>query len=707
MSLLAPALLLGLLGLGIPIAAHLLGRDPPRTIEFAAVRFLTAEEPTVARRRALHEPLLLAVRLLLLALAVLVLARPATFDRTGIAMVADPHDAVLLLDASAAMALRVDDRSMLDHAAARADALLDSLPPGTRVGLLTSDPNGPVVDPTADADRVRTAIADWLDGGAHRLGAWPLRDSVPRAAALLRGLEGSDPDRKRVVYAIADGTASALAGLPPSGEGGVTIVPIPVVAPGAELPEHVGIDAVEWEPAPDLDPRAVRLRALVKRHRGGPAGNEPEASESTEVLDVPVAMAIDGIEVARGRVALAPGAQAPVEFTHTMLGEAESAAATVRLDLPDDPLPIDDERHVWLTADEAVEVVVVNGDPSELRAHDEVFFLATALAVNDRDQRLRVTSLAPDQLEARVRERGAKSLADIDVLVLANVRAPAEDIAPTIVERVAQGMGLWITVGDRVETEAYNDRLGDLLPLRLREVVQVGTAPGRTEARAEGFAPADMAHPMFRALGGELAVSSARVRRIALCDPDPARGALIALAYTNGAPALLTRTYQSGRVALLTTSIDRDWADLPLRPGFVPLAAAVLAYLGDAQGTAAAAQVAVAEPKTLRGRDALVVEMPGGREVTLPLDEAGHATLTETDVPGHYRVRDGSETSTFVVVVAPSESETTWSVAPSADAEGPEGRVAVAIPRWREITALVVLLLGIESALRLFRRRRP
>ncbi|HET6583874.1 MAG TPA: BatA domain-containing protein [Nannocystaceae bacterium] len=702
MSFLAPALLFGLLGLGIPIAAHLLGRDPPRTIEFAAVRFLTAEEPTVARRRALHEPLLLLVRLLLLALAVLVLARPASFDRTGMAMVAEPHDAVLLLDGSAGATLRVGKSTLLEHAATRADALLDSLPPGSRVGLVTSDPNGPVVDPTADPDRVRTAIAEWIDGGAPRLGAWPLRDALPRATALLRGLDGVDADRKRVVYAIADGTPSGLGGLPPTGEGGVTIVPIPALDPDETVPQHVGITAVTWEPAPDLDPRAVRLHATVKRHADG----EPAADADDDIVEVPVAVAIDGVEVARGRVALAPGAQAPVEFTHTMLGEAQSAAATVRLDLPADPLAIDDERHLWLTADEAVEVVVVNGDPSELRAHDEVFFLATALAVNDRDQRLRLTSLAPDQLESRIRERGAKSLSDVDVLVLANVRAPAEDVAPAIVERVNAGMGLWVTVGDRVETEAYNDRLGDLLPLRLREVVHVGTAPGRTEARAESFAPADMAHPMFRGLGGELALASAKVRKIALVDPDPARGAQAALAYTNGAPALLTRTQGNGRVALLTTSIDRDWADLPLRPGFVPLVAAALAWLGDAQGTAAAAQVAVGEPKTLRGRDSLVVEMPGGRELTLPIDESGHAVLHETFVPGHYRVRDGSETSTFVVAVDPSESETRWTVHPDAEAEGPEGRVAVAIPRWREIVLVVMLLLGIESTLRLVRRRR-
>jgi len=70
-------------------------------------------------------------------------------------------------------------------------------------------------------------------------------------------------------------------------------------------------------------------------------------------------------------------------------------------------------------------------------------------------------------------------------------------------------------------------------------------------------------------------------------------------------------------------------------------------------------------------------------------------------------VKDGSETSTFVVAVDPGESLTSWtSTGITSDAESPEGRVAVAIPRWREIVLLVVLLLGIESVLRMLRKRR-
>jgi VWA domain-containing protein len=623
-------------------------------------------------------------------LVVLVLARPATFDRTGLAIVAEPHDAVVLVDGSAGMTLGIGGESAIEHAAERAEMLLGSLPAGTRVGLMSSDPDGPVLEPTADPDLVRASLREWIDRGAPRLGAWTMADALPRAAELLRDTEA---DRKRVIYAVSDATQGGLASLPPNAAGGVSVVPISIAEPGTLPPSHVGITELDWQPAPELDPRAVRIRATVHRH-GGDAGT----------LTVPITLAIDGAVVARSEIDLEADARAPIEFTHTLLGEAEFAAATVALEIPDDPLPIDDRRHLWLSADDAIAVTVVNGDPSELRAHDEVFFLATAVGVTDREQRLRLTSLAPDQLEGRIREQGERALAGVDVLVLANVRAPAEDIAPTLLAAVERGMGLWITVGDRVDPEAYNARLGPALPLQLREVVEVGTAPGRTAARVEGFAPPDLAHPMFRGLGGELGLSSARVRKIVLCDPDPARDASTAVAYTSGAPALLTRAYQAGRVALLTTTVDRDWADLPLRPGFVPLAAAVLGWLGDIGSGARASRIFVGEPRPLRGDRAMVVITPDARELSAAVDDDGGAVFRETFIPGHYTVRDGDQLSTFVVEVDPRESDTHWQEIATNDSEA-TGRVAVAVPRWRMLVLLVALLLAIESLLRRVRGR--
>lgn len=699
MTLLAPALLLGLLGLAAPVVAHLLGREPPRPIRFAAMRFLQATDQSVTQRRAIQDWPLLLVRLLLLALLVVVLARPSSTTQTGVAVVGEPHDAVVLLDASRSMELRVDGRSLLEHAIDQVDALLAALPPGSRVGLATTDPQGPREEPSADPDVVRDALERWGTEGHPRAGAWTMAEALPAATALLQRVDG---ERPRVVYAVGDATSRGLGSLPKAAEGGALVVPIPAIDPEEPRPEHVAIEEARWEPAPELDPRALRIQAVLRRHP--PSTTEGSAEEHR----ASVVLRVGDEELARTAVVLPFDEAVPVEFTHTLPADRALAPAVVALETSDDPLPSDDARHLWLAADDAAEVVVVNGDPSELRAHDEVWFLSTAVAADEDDvQRLRLRSLAPDQLEARVREGASGAFRDVDVLVLANLRAPPPDVATAIVEAVHRGMGLWITVGDRVQADAYNQRLGELLPLRMREAVRVGTAPGRTEARAEGMAPADLGHPAFRRLRGDLGLTGTRARRVMLLEPDPEREHQIALSFTSGAPALLTRAVGTGRVALLTTSIDRDWADLPLRPGFVPMVSSVLGYLADRGGAGGSGQLVAGQPRAFRTDRALTVTLPSGEQQSVAPDEDGQAVLEDTLVPGHYRVDLGEATTVLAVAVDPVESDTRWqALDPTPLQDGERQHVAVAVPRWRGLWWLIGLLLAAEAVLRWRGRRR-
>ncbi|MCB9567329.1 MAG: hypothetical protein H6710_09010 [Myxococcales bacterium] len=254
----------------------------------------------------------------------------------------------------------------------------------------------------------------------------------------------------------------------------------PIEGPVAAPPEHLGIAAATWEAAPEIDRGALRITAEIRSDAPADPDRRHQAS---------VALRIAGELVTQASVEVAAGQSASVELTHTMAGDQGPAPATLELIQPDDPLPSDDRRHLWLAADDRLSVALVNGDPSEVRTHDEVFFLATALASEGGDRRLLVRNLAPDQLERQLREGGEGALAGIDVLVLANVPAPPEDVSRAIVARVREGMGLWVTVGERVEAAAYNDRLGALLPLLLREPVLAGTAPGGARRRARGWRP--------------------------------------------------------------------------------------------------------------------------------------------------------------------------------------------------------------------------
>lgn len=731
MSLLAPLALLGLLGLALPLIAHLLGRERPQKIRFAAVRFVAPREVVITQRRELRDWPLLLIRLLLLALFVLVLARPVVGSEAAVAVLAEPHDAVILLDASASMELRVDGRSDRERALERLDTLLDALPPGSRVGLTISDPRGPSVELSELGEgraRVRAATDGWMrsEDRGPRPGAWTLAEALPRASAMLSDSQA----RPRVIYAIGDPTDRGLGSLPELTASAVTVVGVPTRGlPGAATPlppEHVGLRELEWEPAPELEPNAVRVHALV--HRYGPYAGEDEGLDA-DVLEVIAVLEIDNIEVARTRVELEPNADASAEFTHTLDGHGEGDSdsdgrtrARVRLlERDDDPFVVDDRRHVWLATTEVVEVLVVNGDPSETRANDEIFFLSTALGTSELAERMQLRGLALDQLEDRLRgDPGQDPLAGVDVLVLANVRALPAELAPRISARVAAGMGLWITVGDRVSATDYNARYGQLLPLLLREAIYTGTAPGRTEARGEGIAPVQLSHPIFAGAttdaAADIDLGGTRARRMFLLEPDARRGADIAVAFTSGAPALITREHVLGRVALLTTTIDRDWGDLPLRPGFVPLATRTLAWLAGASGHTGGGVVPVGGRKTFERAVAYTVTTPSGDNLPVTSKDEGElASFEATNLPGHYRARaregDAGQAQTredaerFVVEFDAREADTTPTPLTRAQLEGEAGTVTIYEPRWRELALIVLLLLGIESGARLWLAR--
>lgn len=78
-ALLFPVGLVALAALAIPLVLHIARRTESRTVEFAALRWLEAR-PRPRRSLRLEELILLAVRLLLLALVSLWLARPVLWD---------------------------------------------------------------------------------------------------------------------------------------------------------------------------------------------------------------------------------------------------------------------------------------------------------------------------------------------------------------------------------------------------------------------------------------------------------------------------------------------------------------------------------------------------------------------------------------------------------------------------------------------------
>src|SRR5437660_10759169 len=143
MSFIHPLLLSGLLLAGVPILLHLIMRQQPKHLLFPAMRFLMQRHRTNQRKLRLRHLLLLILRMLLIALMCLALARPRLFsDRLRNFLGSDQAVAVVLvLDTSPSMEYAVAGQTCLESARARALELLDELSATSRVAVIhTGDP---------------------------------------------------------------------------------------------------------------------------------------------------------------------------------------------------------------------------------------------------------------------------------------------------------------------------------------------------------------------------------------------------------------------------------------------------------------------------------------------------------------------------------------------------------------------------------------
>ena len=82
-------------------------------------------------------------------------------------------------------------------------------------------------------------------------------------------------------------------------------------------------------------------------------------------------------------------------------------------------------------------------------------------------------------------------------------------------------------------------------------------------------------HPALRVFAAvqEASLFAARFHTYLLLDGPVGgkRRVRVLASYRNGAPLLVEQAYGRGRIALLTTTVDRDWGDLAIRTSFLPL----------------------------------------------------------------------------------------------------------------------------------------
>ena len=701
MNFMSPALLIGLLTTMVPPIIHLIHRRQARVVPFPALEFILRSNKKTARRFRLKQILLLVVRSLLLGLVAFALARPyvSHVESALAAASGSAGTTVVVIDASYPMHYQHNGESLLDLARFQAGQILDDLGAQGQAALVVAGHpvQVPVGEPTHDLDPIRKAL-EQIEAG-YGFGSLP--EATARAYDLLTDQPAAGGLRV-VVLTTARGAASTLPE-PPSSPSGTAIDLIPVdVTDGAPSPNRAVV-SVRLRPAPELGAHQWRVDADIANLSDG------------EATRLPVWLEIDGETKVRGFITLRPGETRTKTF-HARIDSDRAIQAQVVLE-PDN-LTIDDRRPFWLRPAPQIRVLAVNGDPHPTPYRDELFYLERALAPGtEGGTRVRLSIADHDTLDRF-------DFDDFDVVILANFGEPEQIQAHALEAFVRAGGGLLLTMGNQIDPEISNSRLASLLPRALRHQRHAGDAAASPEGRDRRHARPkqfDRAHPALRPFGDPAATSLSRSRviRYMLLDPSPDAKGRVVIELDDGVPLLLTRAVERGRVALLTTTIDRDWGDLPIRPDFLPLIQQLMRFLTrvaevDARPlmVGGPAPIPVDDPRVRRVR----VSTPRGEvhAVERPTSRGERWVFDGTRVPGHYAVAPDPPLPGlmalpgFSVAVDPG----------AADLRGPrsarvaqEHQASPGLPRkhrtelWHSALAGLFILLGAEAAL-LFKRRR-
>ncbi|MFI4983269.1 MAG: BatA domain-containing protein, partial [Nevskiales bacterium] len=159
---LAPMMLLGLIGLAIPILIHLLNRRRYNVVDWGAMQFLQISEAT-RRRIMIEELLLMLLRMGLIAIFVMALAGPFLTPPASLKRLVGggDRDVVLLFDGSYSMGFKDKGPSAHDDAKEWASAFVNELDAGDSVAILQAKQQVvPVLGtPTLDLELVRDRIS--------------------------------------------------------------------------------------------------------------------------------------------------------------------------------------------------------------------------------------------------------------------------------------------------------------------------------------------------------------------------------------------------------------------------------------------------------------------------------------------------------------------------------------------------------------------
>jgi len=580
-------LLWGLTAASIPILIHLLYRRQYRRVEWAPMRYLKLSVQRNRQRIRIEQLLLLLLRTLVVLLLFFLVARPV-MHAEGLSRLmggSSRVNRIVLMDDSLSMGYAVDGKTALARGQELLVDLLATFGPKDHFTLvLASQPTQPLLREIELDDLDETAQAVRGVGPSEVFSAWePILQAID---ALLAG--GAYPLHE--VTLITDlrraGWEAPLGDL--ATRWASERVRLRVFDVGVPQTTNVALLSLEQGDRLALAGTPTRFVAQVRNDSGG------------ELAGLEANFIVDGKPSLVRLPTLAVGETAKVPLIATF---QEAGAHAVGFELPGDALPGDNAGFAVVDAQQSMDLLLVDGEPSSDPLGGETDFLALALSLGgDAAEAFRVEVMTDSEWASTPPTRP-------DLLVLANVAHLSADQADILQRLVEEGTGLMVFVGDQVDPDNYNQLLfkggSGLLPAALESISDSESMGVLVEA-VEG-SPLEAVGQLSPAALQRFKVHKTYEVRMPAGEVEGVR-VLARWNNTAAAPAVVQKVVGNGQVLLWTTAADRNWSDWPTDSSYV------LAVREAARAIARS----TAPAHRFTAGDALRVDLPRTHQITAP-----------------------------------------------------------------------------------------
>ena len=625
-----------LAGLGaavMPIVLHLLSRARFRNVEWGAMMFLESATARLRNRSRLAQWLLLALRVLAIALLALALARPVIRRAAG---PVGGHGlvVVVVIDGSPSMLHPEQNTTRFELARKAALGILADLHAGEEAALVElGAPTYTDTPPTTDLQRIASRLASLEPA----YGSADLAEGVRRAEALLV----NRADVPREVYLIADRQRSTWESLSSRRHDiPEKIIAVPI---GSTENHNVAVEGVELLDPPAVAGLPMRVRVRVRNWADTPRGDLP--------LTIVAGKAVE-------RTTLNLGANATEDLTRS-IAISQPGASLLTATIGPAGMPGDDTAQLAVNVSDPLRVLTVNGEPPTVlqRVPSPAFtgtcdYFGLALDPYNATERkkpspflLRFASASPWPKPDRVDR----------VVVLADAVPPSDDAARALEQFVFSGGGVLLAPGANVSAEDWNRRLwsdGQGLAPAPMDAVQNGPATSLLGVQSGS--------PVFAFFtGNSSAVPAIDIARWSRFGSRFAPGSDVLASLKSGDPFLLERKFGRGRVIAMAGPLDASWSNLPLTRLYLPLMQSIVRRLASSNDSelnlsvGSPIELTVAAP----GNAAVEIVRPDGHVDRSTLSVAGGVgslVYTATNVPGRYTVRVNGQPDRIFAVRPPA-----------------------------------------------------